>query len=177
MQDLPWRNCSVCTFMPKQDRERVLHWHPSTVTDAKEAFRNETEGNPAPVLVIDNASSDQEIVDATCIAEILLEDVQFIYTNTIRCKYEQLTTEQRATALSRCSVWTGHMIEGRAIIISTLEGLKQLKVEKEIAPGTIVRSPRLGLVLCVPPLTSLHGPELLAYKSKIQRMVKEAKLK
>jgi hypothetical protein len=67
------------------------------------------------------------------------------------------------------------LLEHRALILSTLRGLKQLKVEGK-SEGGIFKNERLGVLVCMPPLWDLVGSIALSdiYRPKVQRAMREA---
>lgn len=156
-------SCNVCDFLPEQKLPRVLSV--------------EEEGEWPRVLVIDDNFSKKNYQQAIETAQQILGDVPFTYTSTIRCDLpSDLELPKLRIAASRCSVWTGSLVENRSVILTTQRGLDQMKLGAEREVGDMFRNNRAGLILCIPPLIRLKGVAVNPYRTKAQRLLKEAKL-
>lgn len=156
--------CNVCSdFMPEQKTPRT----------SKVDF-----GCDPVVLVIDDASNYADYPQAIDVARILVGDVDFTYTTTIRCNHypTDLKATERSTATARCAVWTHGLLENRMVILSTQRGMNQMKIETFRVPGDMFRNSKLGLLLCISPLLEMNETAIKHYKVKTQRLLREAKL-
>lgn len=155
--------CNICDFLPEQKGHRVL---------------NHQGDGVAPVLVIDDLYDKKYLPDVFTVLNELLSGFwpTYNYTNAIRCDWEpdEIAPEDLNKATQRCSVWTHSLLMERAVIISTVTGLHQMKIlDKE--PGAIFRSAKYGLILCVPPLLEIGVKgEMGMYRSKVERIMRES---
>lgn len=157
--------CNVChAFMPEQK-------HPIDL------FVNDQF---APVLVIDDVRCDEEVLwGLEMMEELLGKGVPYTYTKTVRCTHVALNEEQGKEAVSRCSVWTNSLLEGRALIITTVLGLQQMKIGEGKEPGDLFRNEKVGVVLVIEPSYRMSEVVLFGstdYKSKAKRAMKAAGL-
>lgn len=155
--------CNICSFMPEQKTLRMSHL--------------EEEGEKPVILVIDDEFKQSNYSDAVDVAMEILGEQKFTYTTTIRCNFTpgELTAQQVDTATQRCSVWTHHLLNDRLIILSTITGVKQMKLPKVVGEGDMFRSP-LGYVLVIPALGDMKPEVVSIYKNKALRLLKESKL-
>lgn len=152
--------CNVCGF-PVDDAFPVL----SALTNS--------DVQPI-ILVIDSSHNSKQWIDGQRETKNLLGDDQdFTYTSSIRCFYNKIEPDEKQKALQKCSVWTNSLIEGRAIIISTVEGLTQMHVGEGKAEGAIFKNEKVGVVIVVPPLYTFNDALHQHYKPKVQRALKE----
>lgn len=151
--------------MPEQHQDRVLSVTP--------------KGTEPVVLIIDNAYNQGEWIGGMEIGSELLGSVPFTYTSTVRCDFNSLDHSQYQEALQKCSVWTNFLLESRAVVLSTIEGLQQMKIEKveEKSIGHVFRNARFGVIVVVPPLHTFNQGLVAAYQPKVDRALKEVKLK
>lgn len=159
--------CNLCSeFMPVQDKDRLLLLEPIEVHTVPK------------ILILDDTPERKDYDKAIRMAQLLIGPQTFTYSATIRCSFvpDALNQVQLQTAASRCSVWTNQLLEGRAVIIATMRGLFQLKVGIERVVGEAFRVPRLGVILCIPPLLTLKVKDLDIYQAKVKRVLKEAGL-
>jgi hypothetical protein len=156
-------NCNVCgPLVPEQKYARVLNH----------------KDDDARVLVLDQVHDAHTRIKALRIADYLLEDIPYTYTNVIRCDgFEPVTEEDYQSVVSRCAVWTHALLGDRSLILSARSGFKQMKIEREFIAGDAFRSQKLGLILCIPNLYLLLESDAMEYKSKVNRLLKEAKLR
>lgn len=153
--------CNVCGFMPVQTVDRTLYY----------------VNQDAPVLVIDDTVRGLDMLPSVSIlCDLLSREVEFTYTNAIRCWYHpgSISLEQEEVALQSCSVWTRQLLDNRHLILSTKRGLRQLGMDRE--EGEAFRSNRLGLVLVIPRVRTLVDSLFTEYQHRVQRMLKEARL-
>lgn len=153
--------CDICRFMPKQSENRVLVTH---------------KGEKPKILVIDDQTPSPTGLD---MANVILGDQPFDYTQTIRCWYDsgELYQAQIDEALLRCSVWTKNLVGNYAIYLCTENALRQLSIGEERKSGDAFVNARLGLVLCIEPLGSIDGALVSEYQSKVRRLFKKAGIK
>lgn len=163
------KRCNICTFMPVQESERVM-----AVTPV----------NTEPVvLIIDNAYQEGEWISGLEMSTELLGLTSFTYTSTIRCTFTDQDVARGSNdhqkALQSCSVWTNFLLEGRAVIISTMDGLQQMKIEKieDKEVGKVFRNARFGIVVVTPPIHSFNQNLIDVYRPKIDRALKEVRLR
>lgn len=161
--------CNICAFMPEQTAPRLLSF-------------NNTE-NPAfdtMVLVIDDSQNQLDQYDGMkWVADNLLPNTPFTYTSTVRCEYDPIDLEagQFEQALEQCAVWTHQLLEGRAVIITTENGLHQMQVGQDKKRGDMFKHPRLGSILVIPPVAvMMHGSFVKEYLPRVQRVLKEVNL-
>lgn len=154
--------CNVCSFMPEQTGPRALEY----VLDIPK--------RDSLVLVVDDYHD--EVHESYRTAKELLGNVPFNLTSAIRCSYESLDVEQICRAASSCSVWTNTLIDNRKLIITTLLGLKQLKVTGEHGIGDVLKSSRLGMILVTPTLSLMNEKTIGIYKTKVQRVLRMVNL-
>lgn len=106
----------------------------------------------------------------------LLGDVQFTYTQTIRCMFSkgELLPEQIDRAASSCSVWTRFLLPDRKLIMATPLALKGMGLKRdsveEFAPGDTFNSKLHGLIFVIPPLH--HWDEIL--RPRLRLALKQA---
>lgn len=164
--------CTACTFMPEQPSARVLQWEFTKPIETKEKW---VEAPPL-VLVLDDF--DDEPTEAFNICADFFGEIPFTLTSTIRCKFGIDAIEsQILSAVASCSVWTKPLLEGRKLIVSTWFGLKQMGIGEHHKWGDILRSPKYGYILVVPPLEVIKGAETThVYKPKINRLLRECGL-
>lgn len=159
--------CNLCEeFMPKQTKDRLLLLEPIGTSAVPK------------VLFLDDTPERENYDKAIRMAQLLVGPQNFTYTTTIRCSFvpDALNQVQLQTAASRCSVWTNQLLEGRAVIITTMRGMFQLKVGIDRVVGDAFKVPRLGVVLCIPSLLTLTVKDIDIYQTKIKRVLKEAGL-
>lgn len=153
--------CTICPEIPPQASPRVL--------------AIDKEGPRPLILVIDDVYHKSWYAsNIDTMSEILGANVDFTYTTAIRCNYpikSEKADEDRI--LSRCSVWTNSLLEGRALIITTKKGLVQLKLE-EREEGSMFKTNKYGLILVIPPLSKIAVVSE-EYKTKAKRLLKEIK--
>ena len=163
-------SCTICSFMPTQEHQRVLRWH-----KADKLVGEDT----AAVLFIDDAPN-WESVDRGMRVVLTLLDIPFVYTQSIRCEYQPkiIHYEDEKVALARCAVWTHHLLEQRRVIVTTEKGLRQMRIDpKTINVGEMKATVKYGLILHVAPLWSMATAEVPTLKSKVDRLLKEAELR
>ena len=155
------KTCELCTgLVPEQPRFRTL----------SEGFGDSSD----KILLIDDAFSATTWSLSKKKATELFQPIGFTYTTSIRCEtFSTPTIADEEIVLSRCSVWTNLLLDGKQLIVSTKYGLKQLKIASDISVGEAFRSSRLGIILCIPPILALESK---VYRTKIQRAIKEAGL-
>ena len=96
----------------------------------------------------------------------------FLYTTTIRCKVPALPDEEERVLLSRCGVWTNLLMDGKALLLSTIEGFRQIGIdEAKFNAGEIFLEPKIGVVICIHPLLTL---EISEYKPIVRRGIKDS---
>ena len=154
-------SCAICDFMPPQKQLRQLYF--------------QDEG--APVLILDDASEDS--TEALRVARLLLGDnMTFTYTTTIRCtqKIHRVKPDRYDNALQHCAVWT-HLLTGdRLVILATQHGLKQMRIGHEMKEGSMSKSIKWGLTLCIPPLSSMTAQDIQHYAAQTHRLLVTAGL-
>ncbi len=155
-------DCNVCEeVVGKQERERTHY------------FGNAS----ARVLVLDDVNEMEMVIMGMEIAQSLLGlTTDFTYTTTVRCESASLGVKEREQVLSSCGVWTHSLLENRSLIITTVNGLKQMRIAPEKGEGDMFRSNQYGAVLVIPPLVHMRDSELNAYIAKTKRLVKECGL-
>lgn len=160
--------CTACEFIPQQTVLRNL---------SLSYLVNEA---PPLVLVIDESySAGRETFAMQVVKDLLVKDISFDYCTSIRCIYKpgDLNETELQDAVSRCSVWTNQISGGRALIITGMSGLTQLKIEEEHKPGDLFRHPRLGVVLVVPAILSNQmDMNFIIIKARVARALKVLKL-
>lgn len=159
--------CNICAAMPDQDEPRMLRWWWGS--------RDVEEIDQDKVLVIDDCPDKRDVRRAVELARDLVRGTQFTYTTTIRCDYVlgELTADGEKMALNRCAVWTHQLLANRLLILSTLNGLHQMRItERVTVPGDLWLNHRLGAILCIPPLYLMTGKEMGTYQSKVMRVLK-----
>lgn len=157
------RNCNICAFMPEQDEERI----PCCIFGERDITQ-------VSILVVDDCADKRDMLHNMERASRLLHERPFIYTTTIRCDYisGEISKEAEEKALNRCAVWTHQLLENRMFILSTLNGLKQMRIGEGRGEGDLWRSLRLGVILCIPPLDRMTVKEFSAYMAKTERVLK-----
>ena len=166
MMETLCNTCTSCEFMPKQDVFRSL------------SLSYCVNGTPPLVLVIDEPHDvGLESMAMQKVKELLVKDISFDYCTSVRCDGRfSLTNDEIKDALSRCSVWTNHISGGRALILTGVSGLTQLKIEDH-KEGDLFRHDRLGVVLVVPCIYgAVMDINFSTYQKKVQRALKVLKL-
>jgi hypothetical protein len=155
-------DCNVCEeLVGKQEAERVHY------------FGNAS----ARVLVLDDTNRLEWCMTAMDIAQALLgTETNFTYTTTVRCESFSLGTKDREKVLSSCGVWTHSLLENRSLILTTVNGLKQMRIAPEKGEGDMFRSNQYGAILVIPPLVHMRDSELNAYIAKTKRLLREVGL-
>ena len=142
--------------------------------DTKPILAYDIGGESPVLLVIDDSPDVGEA--ASIMSELMGKPVPFTYTSSVRC-LDRLGTINNDALVSRCSVWTHSLVEGRAAIITTRNGLKQLKAAEDRNEGDLFKHSRLGVVLVIPPLNSLDMERNLhIYTKKVKRVLSEVGL-
>lgn len=166
--------CNVCGFVKRYPS-------PMLCEDSMGEYDAGMEPARPLLLVIDDLFESEEYKNRQMVVSSLLPvDIAFTYTSTVRCSvlHEDMIPGRFDVILSRCSVWTNSLLDERLVILSTVNGLKQMKVEKDYNEGDMFKSVRLGVVLVIPPIKML-GPRdrfFSVYQEKVKRVMKEAGL-
>lgn len=155
--------CNVCSFMPPQIGPRELSLGDDNAT----------------VLVIDDARGEDDLLLGLERAALFLgKGVAFTYTSSIRCTHDALSNEQQEEALAKCSVWTNYLLGGRSLVVTTENGLHQMKVGEGKKAGDLFRNEQLGVVLVIHPLHSSFDVSTDSfYLAQIARAKKSAGVK
>jgi hypothetical protein len=150
--------------MPKQIIPRILY------QDSKPDLVERPK-----ILVIDDNPYSYSV---TGVIDYVLDGNEYIYTNSIRCHFDvgRVLEDDQEIAIARCAVWTNALLADRLVILSTVNGLKQMKIDPDKKPGDMFRSKKLGLILCIPPLYSMLDAEYDLYAAKAMRLMKEARI-
>lgn len=146
-------------------------------TEDRPTLSYDIGGNEPLVLVLDQVQEEGNVSQAIeRFLSLAGRNIPFTYSNVVRClKRNYLSDAKSRDALrSRCSVWTHSIIDRRAVIVTTLEGLKQLRVD-ELKEGDIKRDEKLGILVVIPPLLSEEMDETY-YGPRVRRALKEVGL-
>lgn len=162
--------CRVCTFLPEQDKQRVLRWH---------KVENPVEVDNAPVLVIDDAPNWTGVMRGIRVTEVLLGDISYIYTQSIRCEHDPdaVESENLKIAVARCGVWTHNLLAEHKLVIATQKGLTQMRIASHDVPvGTLKKTSKYGIVFHCEPLWDMETKRVPFVKALVARALKEVGL-
>jgi hypothetical protein len=156
-------NCQVCN-LPKQRELRA-------------AYYSESGEIEKVVLLDDNHQGSGTYCDFHSNSLLLFGKIDFAYTSTTRCEMEGATSEQKARAIQRCSVWTNLVCHDRLVIVSTLTGLRQLGIEPGHQIGDVFTDDVNGVIVVIPPLNTITPEEMKnEWRPKVRRVLKESGL-
>lgn len=151
------KKCNICNLGYKEERVPSLG-----------------EGK---VLVLDDFNGvSADYAEPIALSEQLIGSIPHTYTTTIRCNIAIVDEQLREKALARCAVWTNLLAQDRRLVITTINGLKQIGIGEEHQTGDVFKDERYGLVVVVPPLTDISASEVPIYKQKVRRAIREANL-
>lgn len=151
--------CNICSFTEAVSRG-----------ESEEKLSRDVNGVSPLVLVIADARNEGVESLQLMHLDTIFSGLPFTYTRVVRCEQVELSDSQQKEAVSRCAVWTHHLLRDRAFIITVPKGLQQMGIEGKNV-GDLFKSQKYGIVLVVDRFSDISS-----YRDKIQRALREVGL-